>query len=135
MSERRRRTMGERGAPPDPLNAGLYCRHCQSKYCSCDGLGNQEDRSWEYDLPPGDPWADDAWGEASAASKPPEPPEPPKESESDDGWLALGMGAAGVAVVAGVAGAIFGLSAAIGVVGAGVAAVVGVAVFGDDEDS
>ncbi len=111
MSERRRPTRGERGARPDPLNSGLYCRHCQTKYCSCDGFGNQEDFSWLYDMPPGDPGANDPWGTA------PESPESePSESETAEskGWtttdtVMTGVGLAGAGAIVGGLGFVVGV--------------------------
>jgi hypothetical protein len=133
VGERRRRTMGERGATPDPLNGGLYCRHCASQYCICDGYGNKADA-----------WADDDWteddyywaGDADNSEQgSPDKGSPEKETDSgsEDDWVALGVGAAGVAVVAGVAGAMFGLPAAAGVVGVSIAGFVAGALFGDKD--
>ena len=100
--------MGERGAPPDPLNSGLYCRHCASRYCACDGYGNQETvwkhEDWEDDYPVDADWENDD------ETPNPEPDEAASAAEDEsEGWSTGAFIAAGVAVAgAGVAVAALG---------------------------
>jgi hypothetical protein len=92
--------MGERGAAPDPLNAGLYCRHCASKYCSCDGNGNQETGFWEDEYSVDD----DDWNDDDQTPKPEPDEAEPAAEDGSDGWstgdyIAAGVGVAGAGVV------------------------------------
>ena len=119
--------MGERGAPPDPLNSGLYCRHCASKYCSCDGFGNT-DSYWEDFYAEDDsageqgayaPPTDDSVDHDEAAGNTEMPPES-EESEESEGWtvgdtLTVGAIVVGTAAVVAVAGPVIGISAVVGV--------------------
>ena len=88
--------MGERGAPPDPQNRGLYCRHCDSKYCSCDGEGNVPE-SIDYDSY----FPDEGWTDHDETQPTPESTEPKETDDSDDltalaaaGAIAVGIGVA-----------------------------------------
>lgn len=122
MGERRRRTMGERGAPPDPLNNGLYCRHCASKYCSCDGFGNT-DSYWEDFYAEDDsaeeqgtyaPATDDSDDHDEAADN----TEMPPEFEESEGWtlgdtLTVGAIVVGAGAAVAVAGPVIGISAVV----------------------
>jgi hypothetical protein len=98
--------MGERGAAPDPLNAGLYCRHCASKYCSCDGNGNQETHFWEDD-----DWEDDYSIDDDQTPKPEPDESQPAAEDQSEGWstgdyVAAGVGVAGAGVAVAALGAI-----------------------------
>jgi hypothetical protein len=132
MVERRRRTMGERGAAPDPLNSGLYCRHCHSKYCSCDGYGNVGDGwgddEWGAGYQEDDPWANDPGGghtetdkSDSAETESPEPEKSESEGLSVGNAVAIGVGVAGAAAVIGTLGAAVGIPVAVGALVGGAA--------------
>lgn len=113
--------MGERGAPPDPLNSGLYCRHCASKYCSCDGFGNT-DSYWEDFYAEGDS-AEEQGTYAQATDDSDDHDEAAENtempSEESEGWsvgdtLAVGAVVVGAAAVVAVAGPVIGISAVVG---------------------
>jgi hypothetical protein len=90
--------MGQRGASPDPLNYGLYCRKCASKYCICGGAPF-----------PYHDWSDDDW-EPDAATPEPESTQPESaesESAESDSWVVAAVVGA-VAVVGAIVWSIFG---------------------------
>lgn len=98
MSERRRPTMGERGAPPDPILGIRYGQACDcGKYCDCDMYGDR---------------ADNDTG--------PEPESGESKSSESEGWSAADTAVTAGAVAG--AGVIVGL---LGPVGVPIAAVLG----------
>lgn len=114
--------MGERGAPPDPLNSGLYCRHCASKYCSCDGYGNTDDYWSDFyaDDNDTDSWTADNSADQGEAGDNAETPQ--EESAESEGWTVGDTVAVGALVVGtGAAIAVAGPLVGIGLVVAGFA--------------
>lgn len=113
--------MGARGAPADPFKSGLYCRHCRSKYCSCDGYGNTDswDDNWEgfdagYAYSEANEAEDHATGDQGTNDS-----APPPEATESEGWtlantVAVGAAVIGAGVVVAAVGPAIGISVAVG---------------------
>ena len=112
MSERRRRTMGERGAPPDPLSNIRYGQSCDcGRYCDCPDGFTQD---WK------DPWAEQNWDGGETQT-----PEPEPSTEDDSkGFTASDLAAASAFVAS--AGVLVGT---LGVVGVPIVAAIGIGGF------
>lgn len=134
--------MGERGAPPDPLNGGLYCRHCSSKYCSCDGNGNPDSYWVDYyanEDSAGDNYVDDPWTDNRATDDPVDPVQATDdagttpEAPESEGWTVGDSVTVGAIVV--VTGAAIAFAGPLIGISAGVAGFVGGSllsrIFGD----